>query len=216
MKDSELKKLILEELEYEPQVDATSVGVTVKAGVVSIYGHVGSFLQKMAAEDAVRRVHDVRAIANEIDVNLPGDAVVSDDKIALRAARILDWDALLGKQGIQIRVQRGQIDLDGDVEALFLKRRAGLLLAALPGVTRVNNHILVAPPAQRDDIAERIGAALDRLAERKTKDIRINVHNGEVTLSGQVGSLLQKARIEEAASHAPGVRHVNSHLVVGD
>lgn len=216
MKDSELKKRVLEELEYEPQVDATSVGVTVKAGVVSIYGHVGSFLQKMAAEDGVRRVHGVRAIANEIDVNLPGDAVVSDDEIALRAARILDWDELLGREDFSIRVQRGQIDLDGETDALFLKCRAGLLLAPLPGVTRVNNHIRVVPPLQRGDIAERIGAALDRLAEREAEDIRIEVHDGAVTLHGQVGSLLQKARIEEVASHAPGVRHVSSHLVVGD
>ena len=215
MKDSELKKLVLEELEFEPQVDATSIGVTVKAGVVSIYGHVSSFLQKMAAEDAVRRLRGVRAIANEIDVNLQGDAIVHDDEIALRAARILDWDELLGTEAIRVRVQRGQVDLEGETDALFLKQRAGLLLAHLPGVTRVNNHIRVVPPVRRDDIAERIAAALDRLAEQEAREIGIEVCDGEVTLHGEVASLLQKTRIEDAASHAPGVRHVNSHLVVG-
>ena len=216
MKDRELKKLVLEELEYEPQVDPTSIGVTAKDGVVSIYGHVKSFLQRMAAEDAVRRVRGVRAIANEIDVNLPGDAIVEDDEIARRAARIFDWDYLLGKEDIRIRVQRGQIELEGETGALFIKRRAELLLARLPGVTQVLNHIRVVPPARKDDIADRIAAALGRLARSEARALRIDVQDGEVTLRGQVGSLLEKERVEMAASHAPGVRHVTNRLVVGD
>lgn len=215
MKDSELKKRVLAELDYEPQVDAVAIGVTVKDGIVSVYGHVTSFLQKMAAEDAVRRVRGVRAIANEIDVNLPGDAIVNDDEIAWRAARILDWDPLLGNAGFRIRVQRGQVDLEGETEALYLKRRAELLLARLPGVTRLSNHVRVVPPVARADIAGRIGAALGRLARREAQEIGIEVRDGEVILRGQVGSLLEKAQVEEAAAHAPGVRHVTSHLVVG-
>ena len=181
MKDRELKKLVLEELEFEPQVDATSIGVAVKEGVVSIYGHVNSFLQKMSAEDATRRVRGVRAIANEIDVNLPGDAIVNDDEIALRAARIFDWDPLLGKETIRIRVQRGRIDLEGDTSAMFIRRRAELLLARLPGITGVSNHIRVVPPVQKQDIARLIEAALQRLAEREAGDIGIE-YNFDIPL----------------------------------
>lgn len=214
MKDRELKKLVVEELEFEPQVDATSIGVAVKDGVVSIYGHVNSFLQKMAAEDATRRVRGVRAIANEIDVNLPGDAIVHDDEIALRAARIFDWDPLLGKEDIRIRVQRGHIDLEGETSAMFVKRRAELLLTRLRGITGVSNHIRVVPPVHQNDVARQIGAALKRLAERDADNIGIEVENGNLTLRGQVDSLLKKQRIEEAVSHMPGVRHVTSELLV--
>ncbi|MEZ5997828.1 MAG: BON domain-containing protein [Hyphomonas sp.] len=214
--DSELKKRVLDELAYEPQVDASSIGVTARDGVVSIYGHVRSFLERVLAEEAVRRVRGVRAIANEIDVNLPGDAYVGDDEIALRAARIFDWDHLLGKERFSIRVQGGKIDLDGETDALFLKRRAELLLAQLPGVVGVFNHIRVVPPVQKADIAQKITAALERLIQGEAANIHIDVHDGDVTLRGKVDSLLQKDSVERAAAHAPGVRHVTNHLVVGD
>jgi len=214
--DSELKKRVLEEPDYEPQVDASSIGVTAKDGVVSIYGHVSSFLQRLLAEEAVRRVGGVRAIANEIDVNLPGDAIVGDDEIALRAARIVDWDSLLGKVNIWIRVQGGKIDLDGQTDALFIKRRAERLLSRLPGVTGVFNHIRVVPPVQKGDIAAKIGAALERLSQDRAKAIDIDVQDGDVTLRGTVGSLLEREQVEHVAVHAAGVRHVDNRLVVGD
>lgn len=214
MKDRELKKRVLEELEFEPRVDATFIGVSAKNGIVSIYGHVGSFLQKMAAEEAAQRVRGVRAIANELDVNLPGDAVVQDDEIARRAAHLLDWDEFLGGEDIAVSVRNGRISLAGETGALFLRERAGLLLARLPGVTGVSNHVRVVPAPEAGDIAGQIRAAFDRLAVPGAGDIRIEVQDGEVTLRGEVGSFPEKTRMEEAASHAPGVRHVASHLTV--
>lgn len=197
MDDKDLRALVMDELDYEPEVDASAIGVTVKEGVVSLYGHVNSFFERMAAEDSVRRVRGVRAIANEIEVDLKGDAIVSDDEIALRAARILDWDYLLNTQDFQIRVQRGQIDLEGRTHALFLKHRAKFLLTGLPGVRGVFNHIIVEPPLEKGDIANRISAALSRLAEKEVKDLNIQVLDGKVILRGQVGTLLEKRRIEE-------------------
>ncbi|MEZ5954192.1 MAG: BON domain-containing protein [Hyphomonas sp.] len=214
--DRELKQRVLEELEYEPQVNASSVGVTAKDGIVAIYGHVTSFLERVLAEDAVRRVRGVRAIANEIDVNLPGDAHVNDDEIAFRASRLFDWDHLLSKANFSIRVQGGKVDVDGETDQLHLKRRAEMLLAQLPGVVAVFNHIRVVPAPQKADIAQKIGAALARQAQGEADAIRIEVRDGDVTLRGKVGSLLEKDSVERAAAHAPGVRHVTSHLVVGD
>ena len=69
-----LRQIILEELEYEPSLDATHIGVAVENGIVTLTGHVASFAQKQAAITAVRRIHGVRAIADEIEVRYPFEA----------------------------------------------------------------------------------------------------------------------------------------------
>ena len=46
-KDSELKKAVLDELSWEPSVDAAHIGVTANAGVVTLTGHVDNYTHKL-------------------------------------------------------------------------------------------------------------------------------------------------------------------------
>src|SRR4030081_1823039 len=82
MSDTELQRDVLDELKWEPSVNAAHVGVTAKEGVVTLTGHVTSYAEKYAAEKAAKRVHGVRAIANELDVKLPGSSQRTDEDIA--------------------------------------------------------------------------------------------------------------------------------------
>ena len=43
-----LRRIILEELEYEPSVDATHIGVAVDKGIVTLTGHVTCLAEKQA------------------------------------------------------------------------------------------------------------------------------------------------------------------------
>ena len=63
MSDLTLRQTVLDELDFEPSVDAAHIGVAVKGGVVTLSGHVRSYAEKLAAEQAVRRVKGVQAIA---------------------------------------------------------------------------------------------------------------------------------------------------------
>ena len=72
MTDSELQRDVLEELKWEPSVNAAHIGVSVKNGVVTLTGHVLSYWEKYSAEKAAKRVYGVKAVANELDVKLPG------------------------------------------------------------------------------------------------------------------------------------------------
>lgn len=69
MSDLSLRKTILEELEFQPEIDAANIGVTVDNGVVPLCGHVSSYAQKISAERAVKSIKGVRALAEEIEVN---------------------------------------------------------------------------------------------------------------------------------------------------
>jgi hypothetical protein len=66
--DEEIHQDVLDELDWDPEVDAKDVGVTVHDGVVTLTGTVDSFLKKWAAERAALRVEGVRAVVNHIEV----------------------------------------------------------------------------------------------------------------------------------------------------
>jgi osmotically-inducible protein OsmY len=68
MNDTRLKREILSSLEWEPEVDAAAIGVTVKDGVATLFGRVTSLLQRYAVERAAMRVRGVVAVASEVDV----------------------------------------------------------------------------------------------------------------------------------------------------
>ena len=80
--DAELKRDVTAELNWDPTLDATAIGVAVKDGVVTLTGHIDTFAQKYAAARAVRRLADVKAIALELDVKLAPDHKRSDTDIA--------------------------------------------------------------------------------------------------------------------------------------
>jgi hypothetical protein len=69
--DDELQKNVLDELRWEPSVNAAEIGVSVKEGVVTLTGFVDSFAEKLAAERAAKRVYGVKALANDIEVRPP-------------------------------------------------------------------------------------------------------------------------------------------------
>ncbi len=69
--DVQLRQDILDELQYEPSIDAANIGVAVEGGIVTLTGHVRSYAEKHAAERIAERMKGVRAIAEEIEVRLP-------------------------------------------------------------------------------------------------------------------------------------------------
>src|SRR3979409_2621491 len=70
--DAQLQHDVLQELKWDASVDETHIGISAKDGVITLTGHVPSYGEKYAAEKAAKRVSGVKAIANEIDVKLPG------------------------------------------------------------------------------------------------------------------------------------------------
>src|SRR5262249_11009142 len=86
----ELQEHVLRELRFDPRVDASKIGVIATPdGVVTLTGSAGSYSEKLAAEEAAKRVHGVRAIANDIEVMIPGVNRRSDTKIAEKAIEAL-------------------------------------------------------------------------------------------------------------------------------
>ena len=88
--DAQIQQDVLAELRWDARVQPNEVGVAVKDGVVTLTGWLDSFTKKWAAEQAALRVRGVKAVANDIEVRLPGSSERTDADIAAAAARALE------------------------------------------------------------------------------------------------------------------------------
>lgn len=93
--DARLIADIVEELASDPGVDSSRIAVGAKDGVVTLSGTVPSYWQKIEAENAAKRVTGVRAVANDLEVELPGERRRDDTDIARAAANALAWHSEL-------------------------------------------------------------------------------------------------------------------------
>lgn len=212
--DRELQEDVLEELDWEPSLDASHIGVEVRDGVVTLQGKVESYAQKWAAERAAKNVPGVKSLAIELEVALPGSFKRTDTDIAMAARNAIDWNASIPKDAIKVVVDNGWITLSGNVEWAFIRTAAESAVRGLLGVKGVANRITITPQIEPRNIKTRIEAALQRRAHLDASHIRIETNKGTVTLMGEVDSLAERDTIEQAAWNAPGVQKVVDNLTI--
>jgi osmotically-inducible protein OsmY len=213
MDDKTLRQLVVDELDFEPKIDAAHIGVAVDHGVVTLTGHVSNYAEKIAAEEAVRRVKGVKAIAEEIEIRFPSSFPgTSDDEIAKQAVAMLGWHTSLPKDRIQVKVQQGWITLSGEVDWYYQKEAAAETVRRLNGVRGVNNLVIIKSRVLPSDVRQRIEQALKRNAEVEANSISVTVADGNVILEGKVKAWHERQIAEQAAWAVPGVRAVQDKL----
>ena len=210
--EHQLRQDVLDELEYEPSINADHIGVGVHAGVVTLTGFVSSYGEKLAAERAARRVKGVKAIAEEIEIRLPSDKKVADDEIAGRAVDILKWRVGFPANRISVKVEKGIVTLTGDVDWRFQKSEAEAAVHNLTGVAGVANLIRVNSPVQVPEVKEKIQKALHRSADLDASRIIVQTDGGKVVLGGKVHASYERDIAVRAAWSAPGVTEVQDHI----
>lgn len=209
--DVKVRDAVMRQLEWDPEVDASAVGVAAKDGTVTLTGYINSYSGKLAAERAAKRVRGVRGVANDIAVRLKLPRVDTD--IAADAVRALELRSTV-PETVQAAVHNGYVTLTGKVNWIYQKRDAEKAVRHVRGVRDVLNHIVVAPGALERDVRHRIVAALHRNANLAAERITVNVVGDKAILSGRVGSFLQRESAERAAADAPGIANVENRIAV--
>jgi osmotically-inducible protein OsmY len=212
--DAQLKKDVTAELEWDPSINASHVGVATDNGVVTLTGHLSTFAEKYAIERAVQRVQGVKAIAVELDVKLEPGHKRSDSEIATAVESGLLWHALVPAERLQVKVEKGWVTLKGEVDWEYQRQSAEKAVRNLTGVVGVSNTITLKPTVTPAKVADRIRDAMARHAEREAKHIEVMVSGSAVTLRGAVDSWAERNAAFGAAWSAPGVLSVVNEIKV--
>jgi len=212
--DNNIQRDVMEELEYEPGVDHTRIGVAVRDGVVTLAGTVENYVQKLTAEKAARRVSGVRAIVEELKVQLPFAPAMGDGEIARRIVNALGWDSALPRKGVEVKVENGWVTLSGEVDWHYQSDAAKSAVARIHGVRGVTNLLAVRKQPMAGDIRQRIVQAFERSADVDAAAVHVMTEGGTVRLSGKVKAWHEREMAERAAWAAPGVTNVEDNIVL--
>jgi len=206
--DDKLQEAVLAELKWEPSITAAHIGVTANAGVITLTGHVDSFLQKYSAERAAARVKGVRGVAEKIEVQLAFDRKRTDDEIAAAAIDCLGWDVSIPQN------EKGWVTLMGEVDWYYEKRSAEQSIRKLFGVVGLSNQIVIKGTIDVSDIKNEIAHALHRTWLFEPEGIEVNAAGGTVVLTGNVHSLRDLETAAAIAWSTPGTRVVQNDLLI--
>jgi osmotically-inducible protein OsmY len=181
---------------------------------VTLSGAVNTYAEKEAAAWSAERVAGVKAVVDEIAVELPHMHMRNDREIAEAALQSLMWHVQVPHTRVKVKVEKGIITLEGEVDSGYQRIAAENAVRYLTGVKAVVNLINVKPVATPAGVKAKIDSALRRAAEIDAQQIKVRVHDDKVFLSGVVRSWAERSQAERAAWAAPGVREVQDDLTV--
>lgn len=212
--DDELEQDVLSELRWTPGLDTTDIALKVRSGVVTLTGFAPAYRDRLAAENAAKRIFGVRGVANEIQVRSSMEGTPTDPEIAREAVAALSSMLPGLRESLKVIVHQGHLTLEGSTPLYFQREQAESILSNMAGVKGITNAIAVVPYAQASQIKEQIDSAFRRNAQLECDSVAVTAAGGRVTLSGRVRSWSEREEAQRTAWAAPGVTEVKNDIVV--
>jgi osmotically-inducible protein OsmY len=213
--DDALRAAVLHALQWDLEVDASRIAVSVEGGAVVLAGSVSSAAEKRAAVRVAERIPGVRAVADELTVGAPEAAAAGDVEVAEAVAAELRRNALIPRT-VQAEVRRGTVTLRGRVDWPFQRDEAAHAIATVLGIQAIVNEIAVRRSSAPDpvEVRRRVVEALAGLAEREAEVVSVIASGRTLVLRGHVHSGYDRALAEQVARRAAGAADVVNEIVV--
>ncbi|MGZ3499129.1 MAG: BON domain-containing protein [Vulcanimicrobiaceae bacterium] len=211
--NEQLRDDVLAELDDDPRVDSSRIGVAVDNGVATLTGIVPSYAQKWAAEAAVKRVKGVIAVAQQIEVDLPATHQRNDVDIAHSIADVFYWDTSI-PASVQATVQDGHVTLTGEVDWNYQREEAETTARRITGLRGITNAITLSKAVAPQDVRGQIQRIFHRDVQLDANNIEITTDDGKVTLTGNVHSWFERNEASRAAWSVKGVTAVDNRIAI--
>lgn len=212
--DHALQSAVLDQLDFDPAINSSRIGVSANDGIVTLSGHVPSLASSIDAERIAGRVSGVKAIVNALVVDVPGDLQSSDEVIAAQAFARLASNLSIPADRIRLAVKNGIVSLHGDVDWHYQRQAAFDDLSKLASIRGINSDVQIKSPVEPTQVQKRIHTALAQIAPGDADRVAVAVDGSNVVLSGEVTSFHEKQLAESAAWCVPGVSQVVNNIVV--
>jgi osmotically-inducible protein OsmY len=138
--DAEIAESARAALRLDSRILADRVKVIVSNGWVTLEGTVDYYYQKAAAESQVRYITGVKGVTNAIEVVPP---IASPADVKTRIEEALKRTAQLDAKNINVETRGSKIVLTGTVHSWVERHEAELAAWSAPGVSEVENHLIV-------------------------------------------------------------------------
>jgi len=139
--DEILQKNVQDALKWEPQLQAAEIGVIAKNGIVTLTGTVDNYYKKNEVENAIKKVSGVKAIVEKIQIKTADSKDITDNIIAERILNVFKSDFSIPHEKIKLKVEKGWVTLEGNVNWKYQKEASKSAVTALMGVRGVTNNI---------------------------------------------------------------------------
>lgn len=179
--DFEIQRRVINELRTIAAINANEIGVAVKNGIVTLSGTLHSYPAKISIERAVKKLANVKAIAQDIVVNLNGSHPISDSDIANVAINMIEWEDNYKIKNLKILVEEAVVTLEGEVEWDFQRKAATEAIADVRGVKKVINNIKFQNRAESQEIKKQF-----QLDAEKYRSMNVTSANGKELITSNL------------------------------
>ncbi|MEX0771684.1 MAG: BON domain-containing protein [Balneolales bacterium] len=139
--DEDIQNNIESNLAFNSDLESYKIAAEVDDGWVTLHGTVSSYWEEIEAEHEAFYVDGVLGVSSKVAVVPTGS--FRDEDIAEDVVNALDRNMYANPDDIEVKVESGEVTLDGMVGSIRAKNAAYNSALYTPGVTFVNNQIKV-------------------------------------------------------------------------